>query len=169
MTDRLVKTFTRKKGRINEFEETVGSMLQQDADAVAITGGTIDGVILDGAALGTMAQQASTAVAITGGDISETTNLSIEIGVVAAGSVAGDATTVTKQLVVVATTALNTGIIIPDAALGKEMFIFNQGANALDVYPATGDMINGAAVLIVAIGGAVVLKAVDATDWYSIS
>jgi len=140
MTDRLVSTFTRKKGRINEFEETIGSMSQQAADAVAVTGG----------------------------DISETTNSSIEIGVVAAGSMAGDATAVTKQTVVVATTALNTGIIIPVAAAGKEMHIFNQGANALDVYPATGDQIDGAAVLIVGIGGSVSLKAVDATDWYSL-
>jgi len=140
MTDRSVEVFTERKGRRNTFDETIGTMSQQEADAVAITGGTAQDV----------------------------TNPSIEIGVVAAGSVAGDATAVTKQTVVVATAALNTGVIIPDAAAGKEMVVFNQGANALDVYPATGDQINGAAVLIVAIGGSVVLKAVDATDWYSV-
>lgn len=141
MTDRMTRTFTERKGRRNEFEEVIGTLSQQDSDAVAITGG----------------------------DVTETTNSSIELGVVAAGSVAGDATAVTKQTVVVATTALNTGIIIPEAAAGKEMHIFNQGANALDVYPATGDQINGGAVQIVAIGKGLILKAADDTDWYGVT
>lgn len=140
MTHRRIKTLTVRPDRIREHEEDFGTMGNQDADAVVITGGAV----------------------------SDTTNASIEIGVVAAGTVAGDATAVTKQTVVVATAALNTGIIIPVALAGKEMFIFNQGANALDVYPATGDQIDGGASISVAIGKSVVIKAVDATDWYSI-
>lgn len=141
MTDRKVNVFTEKNGRKNCFVETIGTMSQQEADAVAITGGTA----------------------------SDVTNPSIEIGVVAAGTVQGDATAVTKQIVVVATTALNTGIVIPATAAGKEMFISNQGANALNVFPAGAGMINSGTVQIVAIGKSLSLKAVDAIDWYGVT
>ncbi len=145
MTDRKVNVFTKRKGRRNDFVEVIGTMSQQESDAVAITGGTITGVVLT--------------------DFLET---NIEVGVVAAGTIQGDATAVTGNVVVVATTALNTGIVIPAAVAGKVMKVFNQGANALNVFPAGAGMVDGGTALIVAIGGGVSLTAVDATDWFSI-
>lgn len=92
-----------------------------------------------------------------------------QVGVVAAGSAQGTATAVSGDIVVVATTPLNAGIIIPPAENGAEMLVFNAGANALSVYPAVGGAISGGATnaaFSVPAGKSVCLFGVDGINWY---
>lgn len=59
---------------------------------------------------------------------------------------------------------------LPAAAAGSFVVVKNDGANAMDVFPATGDTINdGSANAAVSIGAGVVasFRAVNTTDWES--
>lgn len=92
-----------------------------------------------------------------------------QVGVVAAGSTQGTATPVSGDITVVATVAASTGVIIPPAENGAEMLIFNAGANALSVYPATGGAISGGATnaaFSLPAGKSVCLFGVDGVNWY---
>lgn len=80
-------------------------------------------------------------------------------GLTAAGSTQGTALaldTTTYQRV--NTVAASTGVRLPAAVAGTRIVVFNMGANALAVYPATGETINAlaanAALSIVAGKGA---------------
>lgn len=74
-------------------------------------------------------------------DLSSTVN-----GISAAGANQGAATALdytTYQRVT--TVAASTGVRLPAAVVGANIFVFNVGANALNVYPATGEVINSLA------------------------
>ncbi len=58
--------------------------------------------------------------------------------ITAAGSTLATATLLTSNVNVVTTAAASTGVSLPTAAApGELVFVYNQGANALSVYPAT--------------------------------
>ena len=83
------------------------------------------------------------------------------------------ATTLTSHFNRVTTNAnANDGVKLPVALAGKEVIILNDTTpNDLQVWPATGDAIEGAAVdavgvTKVAAGVATTYEAVDATTWY---
>lgn len=63
----------------------------------------------------------------------------------ATGSVQGDALVLTGNITNFTTVAASTGCILPSATGVGPYFVLNNGANALKVYPATGETINGAA------------------------
>jgi hypothetical protein len=95
-----------------------------------------------------------------------------QYGATAAGSAQGDALAITSGAccVVVTTAAASTGVRLPATRTdGDVIKVVNQGANALNVYPATGDRINGgtanAAVVVPAAGGnrTFVFRGKDAT------
>lgn len=56
------------------------------------------------------------------------------------------------------------------ASEGRPIFIKNNGANTLQIFPATGDAINGGAAnasVTLAAGDAIMLFAIDATTWHT--
>jgi hypothetical protein len=65
--------------------------------------------------------------------------------VTAAGTTANDATAVSAVVTRVSTAAASSGVRLPPAETGAMMFVRNDGANTLTVYPASGGTINGAA------------------------
>lgn len=94
------------------------------------------------------------------GDVSAT--------VTAAGSVAGDAQSVSAVVTRVSTAASGTGVKLPKAEAGAMMFVRNDGANSLTVYPATGDTINAASSDTIAAAKANLYFGTSATTWVSI-
>jgi hypothetical protein len=63
-------------------------------------------------------------------------------GLTATGSAQGDALTLTGTFVNFTTVASGTGAILPSASNAGPVLIANNGANALLVYPASGEFIN---------------------------
>jgi hypothetical protein len=66
-------------------------------------------------------------------------------GISAAGATQGTATALTKDINEVTTVAAGTGVILFASAAGNRVHIANAGANALAVYPASGEAINALA------------------------
>jgi hypothetical protein len=67
---------------------------------------------------------------------------SIATGISAAGGTQGTATALTKSLNEITTVAASQGVVLPSPEAGEIVMIANQGANALNVYPASGHSIN---------------------------
>jgi hypothetical protein len=92
----------------------------------------------------------------------------IQDNVTAAGSTQGTATLVTGAHVIVTTAAASTGVILPPAEPSAEVTVKNLGANALNIYPATGGAINALsanAAFSVAAGGQARLLGRNSTNW----
>jgi hypothetical protein len=91
--------------------------------------------------------------------------------VVAAGTVQGDAAALAGAVIYDVTAADGTkGVKLPAAATGKKIVVYNNSANALKVYPASGDDINDGTVdvhVTIAPKCWAVFEAVDATTWAS--
>lgn len=130
-------------GNVKRFKErTLGTAGWQDANAVALTGGTIGADVV----------------------ISE----EIAEGLTAAGSAQGDALALTAKHNVVSTAAASTGVRLPALAAGLVIVVKNNGANALNVYPASGETILGAtqdAAISIATGGEWVMFIGGAAAW----
>ena len=58
----------------------------------------------------------------------------------------------------VTTVAASTGVRLPAATVGARIVVFNKGANALAVYPATGEVINNGAANAALSGGVAAQK-----------
>jgi hypothetical protein len=69
-------------------------------------------------------------------------------GLTATGTVQGDALALTAEINIITTAALNTGVRLPNTRNSVNnqakhlVMVRNSGANALNVYPATGETIN---------------------------
>ena len=64
----------------------------------------------------------------------------------------------------------NDVVTLPTAVAGYEVYIRNNGAQVLQIFPASGDAINGAAAdasVTLAAGSSVTYRTADATNWYS--
>jgi len=64
----------------------------------------------------------------------------------------------------------NDTVTLPPAADGMEVYIRNNGAQTLKIFPASGDAINGAAAnasVTLAAGASVRYSTADSTNWYS--
>jgi hypothetical protein len=66
-------------------------------------------------------------------------------GISAAGSNQGTATVLTNQMNTVTTVPLGAGVVLPTPVAGQDIFVSNQGANPLAVYPPSGDTIDALA------------------------
>lgn len=64
----------------------------------------------------------------------------------AAGTVVGDSTALTASINFLSTVAAGTGVQVADGELGDSVIIYNGGANAVKIYPPTGDNFNQLAV-----------------------
>lgn len=90
-------------------------------------------------------------------------------GLTAAGSTNADALQLSSAINRVTTTASGTGVKLPPLEVGSSVFVMNSGANALLVYPGTGNQINALTVTTagfsVAAGGRAQFFAVAPTVW----
>jgi len=88
---------------------------------------------------------------------------------VAAGTSAGDATTVTYVYTNVSTVTAGSGIKLPPAEMGETITIANTGADVLTVYPnSTANTINGAASSELLPGGSCIYSATSNTTWVTL-
>lgn len=81
----------------------------------------------------------------------------------------GSATAIVSDFTNIATAASGgASVKLPAAVAGKSYTIVNNGANYVDVFPATGDTINGGsanAAIKLPVGASYVFTAINATDW----
>lgn len=90
--------------------------------------------------------------------------------VAAAGSVQGDAAALSEGLNVVSAADATKGVILPAGAVGKEVWVKNNAAAVLKVYPATGGAINAVAAngaFSMASLTACLFKASATGQWYT--
>jgi len=90
-------------------------------------------------------------------------------GLSGAGTTQGTATAITKQTNEFTTVAASSGAILPSPEQGEFIFVANAGANALNVYPASGHSINALAAnaaFSLAAGKNAVFWAATASKWY---
>jgi hypothetical protein len=63
-------------------------------------------------------------------------------GISAAGTAQGDATALTADYNIISTAPAGTGVRLPTATIGRKVLVVNRGANAVNVYPASGAVID---------------------------
>jgi hypothetical protein len=87
----------------------------------------------------------------------------------AAGTTNANALQLSSAINRVTTTASGTGVRLPPLEVGSSIFVMNSGANALLVYPGTGNQINAltatTAGFSVAAGGRALFVAAAPTVW----
>lgn len=72
--------------------------------------------------------------------------------------------------VVTSTTANPSGVTLPTALLGRNIYVVNKGTNPINVYPATGGQIDAAGTNVsiqIPVNGVVEFNATSLTQWYS--
>lgn len=109
------------------------------------------------------------AAAIDANSIGSEPTRTVSTGLTATGTVLADALALVSHNNVVSTTALNTGVKLPDAVIGSIIFVQNNGANPLNLFPPTSSgTLNGgsagAAVTIAAAAGNMCVR-LSSTDW----
>lgn len=92
---------------------------------------------------------------------------------VTAGTNAQGQGALTTDFNVVTTAAANpSGVTLPTATTGRRIYIVNRGANAINVYPATGGTIDALAIntsIQIPVNGTMFFWASSTTQWYSSS
>jgi hypothetical protein len=97
---------------------------------------------------------------------------SVATGISAAGSTQGTATALAKDINVVSTVSAGQGVVLPTAVAGMRITVMNTSATALNVYPATGAAVNGAAAnaaYSLLAGGRLDYIATSTTQWYTMN
>lgn len=96
---------------------------------------------------------------------------SVTTGISAAGTTNADATVLSASMNIVSTTAASTGVKLPPVERGAVIEVFNQGANALLVYPPSTAKIDALTTTTggfsVGAGKAARFRAVSGTQLYS--
>lgn len=96
--------------------------------------------------------------------------LSVAATVTAGTNVQGQGA-LTKDINCVTTASNNpSGVTLPTATTGRTIAIINKGANAINVYPATGaaiDALSANASIQIPVNGVLFFRAISATQWYS--
>lgn len=86
----------------------------------------------------------------------------------AAGATQGNATQITKSVVMVTVTASSQGVKLPTAATGVSVVICAASAKGVKVYPFSGDRIQGAATnaaVALVLNKSSIFIAADTTNW----
>jgi hypothetical protein len=92
-------------------------------------------------------------------------------GLSGAGTTQGTATVITNQTNEFTTVAASSGAVLPSPEQGEFIFVANAGANALNVYPASGHSINALAAnaaFSLAAGKNALFWAATASKWYAL-
>ena len=88
----------------------------------------------------------------------------------AAGTTQGTATALTSDYNIATTVASGSGVVLPTATTGRRLIVVNKGANALNIYPASGaaiDALGSNVALSLPVSGWLELDAASTTQWYS--
>ncbi len=96
---------------------------------------------------------------------------SIATAISAAGSTQGTATALTASLNEVTTVSSGQGVVLPAPEAGEILMVANQGANALNIYPASGHSINNLSANTaqsLATDTRRIFFAITSTKWYSL-
>ncbi len=96
---------------------------------------------------------------------------SIATAISAAGSTQGTATSITKSFNEVTTVASGQGVVLPAPEAGEIILIANQGANSLNIYPASGHSINNLSANTaqsLAVDSRKLFFAITGSKWYSL-
>jgi hypothetical protein len=96
---------------------------------------------------------------------------SVNGAVSAAGTVQANATAITREINVVSTAAVGSGVRLPAAVAGMVVMITNTSANTLNVYPATGGSINSLSANSAyahSAGATLQFIAPTTTQWYTV-
>jgi hypothetical protein len=95
--------------------------------------------------------------------------LGVDPSATATGATQGTAYLISKYFTNVSTTPVGSGVILPSASAGTNYVVKNNGANSLNVYPASGQTINAllanTAISVGSGGGSTRLIAVSGTNW----
>jgi hypothetical protein len=107
------------------------------------------------------------------GNIQDTTGLlySTTTGIIAAGTVQGNATSLTTSFDVVSSVPSGSGVKLPTASPGLIVTIVNRGSNALNVYPNIGakiDSNSSNAAVTLATGRSSTFQAGNNSQWYTV-
>jgi len=92
----------------------------------------------------------------------------VSAALTATGSSATDALQLSAVVSRVSTAAASTGVKLPAPEAGAMMFVRNDGANTLTVYPPTGSTINGSASNTIAAGKADLYFGTSGTAWVTL-
>lgn len=96
----------------------------------------------------------------------------ITTAISAAGSTQGTATALTTDINNVTTVASSTGVVLPTAVAGQQITVINNGANILNIYPATGAAIDGLTTntaTYISKSVSITFRATSATQWYTVN
>lgn len=97
-------------------------------------------------------------------------NVSVSATVTAGTNAQGQGALTTDFNVVTTAAASPSGVTLPTATAGRIIVIVNKGANAVNVYPASGAAVDAIAAnspISVPVGGWMEFNASSATQWYS--
>lgn len=109
------------------------------------------------------------ASALDANTVSSEPTRSVSTGLTATGTTISDALALVSLVNVVSTAALSTGVKLPDASVGSSVFVQNNGANPINVFPhSSSGTLNGgsagAAVTCAAAAGNICTR-LSSTDW----
>lgn len=109
-----------------------------------------------------------------GSELVQTANVLVatQDNITAAGSTQATATVLNNPAGIynVTTTPAGTGVILPPSQAGAQVVVANNGANALLIYPAVGEKINGLAAnagFSAAIGVVTIFYCSTAGSWFT--
>jgi hypothetical protein len=94
--------------------------------------------------------------------------LGVDPNVTATGSTQGTAYQIVKALTYITTAASNTGVVLPSATAGRYFAFTNDGLNAVNIYPASGQSFKGEstnAAISLSEGGFAAFYALNSTTW----
>ena len=124
-----------------------------------------------GIGTGKLATQDSNNVDITGGSISGTTfKFSTSASVTAGTNAQGQGALTSELNVITTTSAIPSGVTLPDASAGRRVVVINAGTNPINLYPASGDAIDDLGTnnaIRLAVKDVVVFHGTSTTQWYS--
>lgn len=96
---------------------------------------------------------------------------SVATGIGAAGTNQGTATSITKDINVISAVSAGQGVILPAAVAGMVLIVNNTSGNTLNVYPASGGVINSLATNAAyshTAGASLQYYAINGTQWYTV-